>query len=225
MESLHQIGAIIFCYSLLFVLCLLVWKMKSENLVSERVINGNWILLHIRHAGGAFIMTVLPASFLPFVPEAMFAWPQTVSIMQVFTLMMTGLLLLTLIIKERNGEVAEKQVSLKGSSFHAVIHILLRSSFLISYEWFFRGCILFSCVYFFGTIPAVIINVALYALIHCFNGRKEMYGAVPFGLVLCIFSLWYQSVWPAILLHLLLSSLHESFILSPYLCKNSKPVL
>ena len=212
------------CYCLLFLLCLLVWKMKSENLVSEKVLNGNWMLLHIRHAGGIFIMAVLPVLFLPFVPGDMFLWPSSVNIIQSLTLMITGLILLTIVVINRYGGSFEKPVNQQGSSFHAALHIVLRSSFLICYEWFFRGCILYSCMHLFGTIPAVIINLMLYALIHSFNGKKEMYGSVPFGLILCVFTLWYQSVWPAILLHLLLSSSHEFFLLSTFF-KNSKQVV
>ena len=212
------------CYCLLFLLCLWVWKMKSENLVSEKVLNGNWILLHIRHAGGISIMVLLPSSLLPAVPDGMFLWPASINIIQALTLLITGLILITLVMNNRDDESFEKPVSQQGSSFHAALHILLRTGFLVSYEWFFRGCILFTCINSFGITTAVIINLVLFALIHSFNSKKEMYGSVPFGLILCVFTLWFQSVWPAILLHLLLSSSHEFFLLSPFF-KNSKPVL
>lgn len=220
----NQILILMVCYCLLFLLCLWVWKMKSENLVSEKVVNGNWILLHIRHAGGVSIMAILPTAFLPVVPDGIFLWPQSVDIIQCLTLMITGSILIILVVKNRGGESFERPVNYQDSSYHAALHIVLRSSFLVSYEWFFRGCILFSCIEWLGTIPAVIINLVLYALIHSFNGKKEMYGSVPFGLMLCVFTVWYGSVWPAILLHLLLSSSHEYFLLSPFF-KNSKPVL
>ena len=221
----NQISVLAICYCLLFLLCLWVWKMKSENLVSEKILNGNWILLHVRHAGGIFIMTGLPASFLPVVPGNIFLWPGSADHIQTLTLMITGLILLTLVVKNREGLVIEKTVNHKDSSFHAMLHIVLRSCFLVSYECFFRGFVLFSCIDLFGIIPAVIINMVLYALLHSFNGKKEMCGSVPFGLMLCVFSIWYQSVWPAILLHLLLSSSYESCLLSPFFSKKSKPVL
>ncbi len=220
-----QIHVLAICYAMLFLLCLWAWKMKSENLVSQKVLNGNWILLHVRHAGGVFIMAALPLLFLPVVPGSVFLWPGSVDHIKTLALVTAALLLLILVIKNREDLCKEKSVSQRGSSFHAVLHIVLRSFFLVSYEWFFRGCILFSCIDLFGITPAIIINLVLYALIHSFNGKKEMYGSVPFGLMLCLFTIWYQSVWPAILLHLLLSSSHESYILSPFLCKKSKPVL
>ena len=220
-----QIGVLAICYGMLFLLCLCVWKMKSENLVSQRVMNGNWLLLHVRHAGGILIMTGLPMLFLPIVPERIFLWPGSADHIQTLALMIAAFLLLILVAKNRERLSIEKAIYQKGSVFHAMLHIVLRSSFLVSYEWFFRGCVLFSCIDLFGTIPAIIINLLLYALIHSFNGKREMYGSVPFGLMLCLFTIWYQSVWPAVLLHLLLSSSHESFLLSPFLCKKSTPVL
>jgi membrane protease YdiL (CAAX protease family) len=224
MTGENQILVLAVCYCLLFLLCFWVWKMKSENLVSEKVLNGNWMLLHIRHAGGVSIMSLLPASFLPVIPEGLLLCPASFNIIQSLTLMITGIILIALVVTNRGDKSFEKPVNHQGSSFHAAMHIVLKSSFLISYEWFFRGCILFSCIDLFGTVAAVIINLVLYALIHSFDGKKEMCGSVPFGLMLCVFTIWYQSVWPAILLHLLLSSSHEFFLLSPFF-KNSKPVL
>lgn len=223
MENFNQIAVLAGCYSLLFLLCLCVWKMKNENPVSIKVMNGNWKLLHLRHAGGALIMALLPALLLPVLPEYLLVWPDAVSIVQGLTLMATGLLLLAVVIKHGDRS-SLKEHSYKGASIHATVHIVLRSFFLICYEWFFRGCLLFSCVYIFGTTTAIIINLALYALIHSFNGKKEMIGSIPFGLILCVFTVWYQSVWPAIFLHLLLSLSYESFLLHPFF-KKSKIVL
>ena len=67
-----QLEVLIICYGLLFLLCFWIAKMKSENLVSEKILNGNWILLHIRHAGGIGIMTVIPLTSLPVVTQEIF---------------------------------------------------------------------------------------------------------------------------------------------------------
>ncbi|WP_276504822.1 CPBP family intramembrane glutamic endopeptidase [Terrimonas pollutisoli] len=213
------------CYCLLFLLCFAVYKMKSENLVSEKVMNGNWLLLHLRHAGGIIITAVLPSFLLPVIREDILAWPAPVDVVQVFFLSITALLLVLLVIQNNRGLLAERAVVYKYAFLQASTHLLLRSSFLACYEWFFRGCILFSCIENFGVIAAIGINLVLYVLIHSFNGKKEMYGSIPFGLILCVFTIWYQSVWPAILLHLMLSSSHEVFLLSVFFNKKSKPVL
>lgn len=90
--------------------------------------------------------------------------------------------------------------------------ILVRTLFLIVYESFFRGVMLFVMIEDLGVITAVIVNLILYVLIHWFDNR-EKYGSVIMGIILCGASIYYQSVWPAILIHLSLALSHEVFLL------------
>lgn len=221
----NQFVVLAICYCLLFLLCRVVCKMKSEKLESEKVMNGSWLLLHLRHAGGVIIMAALPALFLPVAMEGLLKWQGPINIVQVMAFCTTALLLVILVVQNKNNMPAEKAGFYKYASFQVIVHLALRSSFLACYEWFFRGCILFSCIENFGVLAAIIINLVLYVLIHSFNDKKEMLGSIPFGLILCVFTIWYQSVWPAIVLHLLLSFSHELFFISPIFYKNSKPVL
>jgi membrane protease YdiL (CAAX protease family) len=225
MLPVNQFIILAICYCLLFLLCFWIWKLKSENLLSEKVMNSHWLWLHLRHAGGVVIMLVLPALLLPVAMEYLLTWTAPIDIVQVMTLFITALLLVILVVQNKNSITAEKAGVHNYASFQLIIHFALRSSFLVCYEWFFRGCILFSCIENFGVIPAIIINQVLYVLVHSFNDKKEMLGSIPFGLILCVFAIWYQSVWPAILLHLLLSFSHELLLLFPFFYKNSKPVL
>jgi membrane protease YdiL (CAAX protease family) len=91
-------------------------------------------------------------------------------------------------------------------------YVLIRILFMIAYEFFFRGMMLFIMVEDFGSTAAVVINLILYTLIHWF-GKKERYGAVPMGIILCSVSLYYYSVWPAIIIHLSLALSHEITLL------------
>jgi len=225
MNTLNQLSTLAVCYILLFLLCLWVWKMKSASPTSLKVQTGNWIFLHIRHAGGMIIMILIPVFFLQVLPENLFAWPKDATGIQVLVLMITGLIVLTLSANEVDKITDEKATINRWSSFHAVLHVILRNSFLVCYEWFFRGIVLFACVSAFGIIPALLINIVLYSLIHSFNGRKEFLGSIPFGIVLCVFVLWWQSVWPAVLLHMLLSSSYESVILRHFFYKRSKLIV
>jgi len=221
----NQLGVLALCYVLLFMLSLWAWQMKSENLVSGKVLNGNWIVLHVRHAGGILIMAAIPAVFLPVTYEGVFLWPGFTGYVQTLTLTVAAFLLVMLVVKNRKGLATDKPVNDKDAPLHAMLYIVFRSCFLICYEFFFRGWILFSCIDLFGILPAIIINLALFALIHSFNGKKQVHGSIPLGLILCLFTIWFQSVWPAILLHLLLSSFHESIFLSPFLWKKTKSAL
>ena len=225
MEINNQFLILLACYSLLFLLSLWVWKMKSDILISPKVQKGNWVLLHMRHAGGIIIMVVLPLLFLKNVPREILNWPQHVNNIQVIALMISGLVLFILSTKEADHVHDYHPIVNIRTTLHAILHMILRITFLVSYEWFFRGCLLVIAVTLFGIVPAIFINIALYALIHLMNGKKEFFGSFPLGLMLCVFTLWWKNIWPAALLHLLLSSSYESVLLHPFFCKPSKLIL
>jgi membrane protease YdiL (CAAX protease family) len=113
---------------------------------------------------------------------------------------------------------ASKEIFPAENSNHSLplylplLFILVRTLFLIVYEFFFRGTILFVMIEDLGLITAVIVNLILYALIHWFN-KRERYGSVIMGIILCGASIYYHSVWPAILIHLSLALSHEVFLL------------
>ncbi|MBC7845079.1 MAG: CPBP family intramembrane metalloprotease [Flavobacterium sp.] len=68
---------------------------------------------------------------------------------------------------------------------------------------------LFYFVGWFGIPLAVFMNVVLYVLVHIFNSKKELLACIPFGLMVCFFSIIFNSAWPAILLHIGFSSVYE----------------
>jgi len=222
MNTINQLFILAICYGLLFILFLWSGKMKSVSLTSPKVIKGSWEWLHIRHAGGIIIMILIPSLLIPGINYSLFKIPGSINQLQVITLMITALILLILSAKAADSIEIKKIYVNSQSSFNAIVHILLRNSFLVCYEWFFRGLVLFSCVSLFGIVPAVLINLSLYTVIHLINGKKEFLGSIPFGIILCVFTLWWHSIWPAILLHLLLSASYESVILHSFFCKSLK---
>lgn len=90
--------------------------------------------------------------------------------------------------------------------------LLLRTLFLIVYEFFFRCAVLFIMIEDFGVVAAVIVNLVLYVAVHWF-GKKERYGSVLMGIILCSVSIFYNSIWPAIIIHLSLALSHEVTLL------------
>ena len=93
-----------------------------------------------------------------------------------------------------------------------LLFVLVRTLFLIVYEFFFRGVLLFVMIEDLGVLAAVIINLALYTLLHWFD-KKERYGSLLMGIILCNLSIYYHSVWPAIIIHLSLALSHEITLL------------
>jgi len=49
----------------------------------------------------------------------------------------------------------------------------------------------------------------LYVLIHIFDSKAEILGAIPFGIVLCLFSYFTNNIWAAFIIHSTLSGVYE----------------
>ncbi|WP_194973076.1 CPBP family intramembrane glutamic endopeptidase [Aquiflexum lacus] len=90
------------------------------------------------------------------------------------------------------------------------LFFIFRISFLIAYEFWFRGIFLQDLLSSFSTSLAIGINVFLYALIHYFAGPKEAWSSIAFGVILCLLVIFTLAVWPAIIIHLSLSLSFES---------------
>ena len=85
----------------------------------------------------------------------------------------------------------------------------LRIIFLCAYEFFFRGFVLFDCINWLGIPWAIIVSTSLTVIIHVFNGKKEMWGCIPFGVILCCCCISIHAVWPAMILHVALAMTYE----------------
>jgi membrane protease YdiL (CAAX protease family) len=90
-------------------------------------------------------------------------------------------------------------------------------AYLLAYEFLFRGIVLFTSVKAIGYWPAIILNIFLYALAHWPKGTKEVLGAIPFGIVLCLITLETGAIWAAFFVHvvLALSGDHFSLLSNP----------
>jgi membrane protease YdiL (CAAX protease family) len=70
---------------------------------------------------------------------------------------------------------------------------------------------LFSCYSAFGFWPATAINVGLYAVTHIPKGPEETAGTFPFGLLLCYVTLATESLFAAIVTHLIMALSNDLF--------------
>jgi len=78
-------------------------------------------------------------------------------------------------------------------------------SYLFGYELMFRGVLLFATVPLLGEWPAIILNTAIYALVHVPKNLEETIGAVPLGIVLCLVTLTTGTIWVAFFVHITLA--------------------
>jgi membrane protease YdiL (CAAX protease family) len=84
-------------------------------------------------------------------------------------------------------------------------------SYLFAYEFLLRGILLFSCINDFGVIAAVAINIIIYAIVHIPKGIKEMLGSIPLGLIFCILTINFGTIWAAFWIHCTLALSNECF--------------
>jgi len=123
------------------------------------------------------------------------------------------ILILTIAFYQSKGAFENRQNSSGNvnnlSSEFFISYFIIRALFLFSYELWFRGFLLFDCIHWFGIPLAVFINVSLYVLLHIFNDKKEVLACVPFGLLVCLLSITFNSALPAIILHIGFSLVYE----------------
>jgi hypothetical protein len=99
------------------------------------------------------------------------------------------------------------------SSKESRYYIFIRSSYLVIYEWFFRGLLLQVSLEYCSVEVAVCINILLYTVAHMYSARHELIACIPLGLLFCWLRLEYGSVLFPILLHLCMAIPFEIRIL------------
>ena len=102
-------------------------------------------------------------------------------------------------------------------------YFLLRIIYLVLYEFFFRCLLLLFILQLSNWAFAILLNTLIYSLSHVFSGKKEMIGAIFFGSLLCLITLAQHTIWPAIIIHLLLALSHEiRLVFTPRVIVKSK---
>ena len=89
-------------------------------------------------------------------------------------------------------------------------------AYLLAYEFMFRGFFLFSSVPVLGVWPAIILNTAVYSLVHIPKGTKETLGSIPLGIILSYLAVKTGSFWIAFFTHVILAISNEWFSLAAH---------
>jgi len=112
--------------------------------------------------------------------------------------------------KSASNLAAYPQIRSKKWNFNIIVlSSLTWVGYLACYELFFRGFLLFSSQRAFGTVPAVVINILIYAIAHIPKGKFESIGAIPLGFVLCYITIKTGSIWFAFLAHSIMALTNE----------------
>ncbi len=81
-------------------------------------------------------------------------------------------------------------------------NLLSWAFYLLLYECYFRGLLLFPLIDAIGLWPAIAINVVMYSGTHLPKGRGEAIGAIPLAVVLSLMTLQTGNIWAAVVVHI-----------------------
>ena len=202
-----------------FIVSMVYKKLGIHNLKSALMVNNGLRLLNLKHILGIFLFGIV---FYAILPEFRFLI-QDVEIPKPFLL---SLFLITLFLSAYISKVSVKNKLIKIENVscynisNAWVYFTLRFIFLLCYEYFFRGVLFFKFLEFNSLFFAILYSTLLYLLIHVFDSRKEIVGTIPFGIVLCIFAYFTNSIWYVFFIHLALSAVYEITIFYHLTLKN-----
>lgn len=220
MEKTNIILLIVINFSIYFLITSIYNKMKIRN-VKEALFKENGIVfLNLRHIIGILLFG---ACFIFLFPEYNELLIELNYELKTLILAIIVMLIVSfgayLSFKKEVVKIIKKT---KLKPIFWIKYIGLRIVFLFSYEFFFRGVLFFTTIEYFGLTFAVLINIILYMFIHLFDDKKEFYGTIPFGIVLCLLTYFSNSIWFAFLIHGAMSCVYEISIIRYLTLKNQK---
>jgi membrane protease YdiL (CAAX protease family) len=83
--------------------------------------------------------------------------------------------------------------------------------YLLGYETFFRGALLYWLIAQMGTWPGILTMNALYAFAHLNKDAGETWGSALMGILFAVMTLHTGGIWAAFAVHWLIATCSESF--------------
>ncbi len=125
-----------------------------------------------------------------------------------------GILVLINWVASRSPENLAKYPQIRARAWPFSLLLLSAISwiaYLFAYEFMFRGFFLFNCVGEIGIFASIIINVVFYSLVHLHKGKKETLGSIPLGIIFCLITIHFGTIWGAFWIHCCLALSNEWF--------------
>jgi membrane protease YdiL (CAAX protease family) len=119
----------------------------------------------------------------------------------------------------KNNENLEQYPQVRNREWTYSLLILSATSwiaYLFAYEFMFRGFLLFSSLPLLGFWPSILLNTAVYSLVHIPKGNKETLGAIPFGILISYLVIETGTFWIAFFAHVILALSNEWFSLGAH---------
>jgi len=223
MKNTELILIIALCFTVMLFVLAGLNKLRPGITHHYRLSPNNFRMLNYLHIVGIVFMLVIPFMGAS-LPVFLFSFPDKISVGQAIIFLFCFFTLAFFPWGQFSGKNYKTEYTL-SSLPSVLLYGSLRSVFLVSYEWFFRGLLLWSVCLWLGIVWSIVINTVLYTLIHIHKNKNELIGCVPFGLLVCVFTLWWQSVWPAIIFHLEIMIIHEWPVLKKFISPQKQAAL
>jgi len=196
------------CFTTYFIVSMVYKKLGVNNLETGLLATNGLRLLNLKHLLGIILFGII---FYVISPELRFL-VKVIEIprLNILVPFIVILLLITYLSKVSVQKHVSKLTHISEYSFaNALGYFVIRFVFLLCYEFFFRGVLLYKFLEFATIYSAILYSTILYVLIHIFDSKKEILGAIPFGILLCLFTNLTNSIWYAFFIHLALSAVYE----------------
>ena len=209
MINLTQIYYLIAASFIIYFIISYAYKiLKIQNVEEALLTSRGLLLINLKHILGILLFGLI---FYLITPEYRFLINSfeipnlNILLLLLGVVFISALLAFTLVKKNLKNKAEISQYNHNQGWIYFIIRIV----FLISYEFFFRGVLLFFFIENNGLILAIIISTSLYVLIHIFDTKAEILGTIPFGIFLCLFSYFTNNIWAAFIIHGTLSGVYE----------------
>lgn len=210
-------GLILICFWSYFLISYTCFRLNVTK-ISEALNRENGLkILNVRHVLGIIIFGF--AGYILFNESPVILWK---NLMEDPALSVAVAFFATISMDLSVSDATSNYASIPPVPFsimNGLGYISIRLLFLFAYEVFFRGALFLFSLQYVNLIYSILINLFFYALIHGFDSRKEFIGSIPFGIVLCLFTYFSGSIWPAFIIHASLSLGYETIIISKSLTK------
>ena len=203
-------------YLLFFMMLLLSKARQANRLLDEKGAVSNRGMLLLLHSAGILLLGAFSFYFFD-QPLHEIVWgknpPGDLQVLVSVFFVITALLIVPVLAeKKMSGMKVNRSMTRSFSIGFITNYFFVRVLFLCVYEIWFRGYLLTDCISSWNIPVAIFINIVLYVLLHSVNGKEEMRGCVPFGLLLCGLCIWTGAAWPAIALHIALAVSYEAHL-------------
>ncbi len=197
----------------------LYWLVKSSGKIKGMIyrryepISANIIHVIIKRSAGFFLLGIIPVALTLLLnkgytlAEAGLVYnPETAGFSVISVILMSLLIIPVISFSARKPLVYDTYPEIRVTKWTGrflFAELFTWALYLLGYEALFRGVLLFGLAKTLGPSAATIISVILYSAAHLPKNRSETLAAIPFGLVLCLLTLYSGSIWIAFIAHLL----------------------